>query len=131
TFYVTVLFAGLIAALIMPRILPLSRYSNKYIKATTRTIDDTAPSEMNSVIFGYQKALETGKQETSVYQFFKNGFQHVLDMWMGVAPIVMAFGLIALILAEYTPIFQWIGLPFIPLLELMQVPEAAKASETL
>jgi len=130
-FYLTVLFAGLIAALIMPRIPPLSRYSNTYIKDSTKTIDETVPSDMNSVSFGYQKALERGKQETSVYQFFKSGFQNVLDMWMGVAPIVMAFGLIALILAEYTPIFQWIGLPFIPLLELMQVPEAAKASETL
>src|SRR5699024_9686050 len=70
-------------------------------------------------------------QETSLYQFFKQGFQNVLDMWMGVAPIVMAFGLIALILAEYTPVFQWIGLPFIPLLEVMQVPYAAEASQTI
>src|SRR5699024_12587755 len=78
-FYLTVLFAGLIAALIMPRIPPLSRYSNKYIKDTTRTIDETVPSDMNSVIFGYQKALERVKQATSVYQFLKNDFQNVLD----------------------------------------------------
>ena len=55
----------------------------------------------------------------------------MLDMWMGVAPIVMAFGLVALIIAEYTPIFQWLGLPFVPLLELMQVPQAVEASETV
>src|SRR5690625_1234054 len=52
-------------------------------------------------------------------------------MWMGVAPIVMAFGLIALMIAEYTPLFQWLGMPFIPLLELMQVPFASEASETI
>lgn len=50
---------------------------------------------------------------------------------MGVAPIVMAFGLVALILAEYTPVFQWLGVPFIPLLELLQIPHAAEASETI
>ena len=52
-------------------------------------------------------------------------------MWMGVAPVVMAFGLIALMLAEFTPVFQWLGMPFIPLLELMQVPYAKEASETI
>src|SRR5690625_7013001 len=52
-------------------------------------------------------------------------------MWMGVAPVVMAFGLVALIIAESTPIFQWLGTPFIPLLEWMQVPEATEASETI
>ncbi len=71
------------------------------------------------------------KKEKGIKHFFKEGIQNVLDMWMGVAPIVMAFGLIAVMIAEYTPFFQWLGMPFIPLLELMQVPEAAKASETL
>src|SRR5699024_11763450 len=47
------------------------------------------------------------------------------------APVVMAFGLIALMIAEYTPVFQWLGVPFIPLLEIMQVPNAAAASETI
>src|SRR5699024_12830011 len=56
---------------------------------------------------------------------------NVLDMWMGVAPIVMAFGLIALIIAEYTSVFQWFGVAFIPLLEWMQVPNAVESSETL
>src|SRR5699024_5349909 len=30
-----------------------------------------------------------------------------------------------------TPVFQWLGMPFIPLLELMQVPYATEASETI
>ena len=57
-------------------------------------------------------------------KFFAEGGKNILDMWIGVAPIVMAIGTLALIVAEYTPIFQWLGMPFIPLLELMRVPEA-------
>lgn len=34
-------------------------------------------------------------------------------------------------IANYTPVFSIIGQPFIPILELLQIPEAAKASETL
>ena len=54
------------------------------------------------------------------------GIKNVLDMWMGVIPVVMAIGTLALIIAEYTPIFKILGLPFTPLLELLRVPEAKK-----
>src|SRR5690625_795814 len=130
-FYLTVIFAGAVAALIMPRIPPLSRYPDTYIDEKTDKVDESIPEGRNIVGYAYEQAIKRSKKETSIYQFLKQGFQNVLDMWMGVAPIVMAFGLIALILAEYTPVFQWIGLPFIPLLEVMQVPYAAEASQTI
>src|SRR5699024_4906485 len=130
-FYITILIAGLVAALIMPRIPPLSRKADTYIKGTQSSADETFPAGYNAFTYGYEKAIERSKKERSIYKFFKEGFQNVLDMWMGVAPIVMAFGLIALIIAEYTPVFQWLGVPFIPLLEVMQVPNAVEASETI
>jgi len=130
-FYLTVVAAGFVAALIMPRIPPLSRKEDTYITGSTEKIDESVPEGYNSFTLGYKKAIERSKQEKSIGNFFKEGFQNVLDMWMGVAPIVMAFGLIALIIAEYTPVFQWLGMPFIPLLELMQVPFASEASETI
>ena len=52
-------------------------------------------------------------------------------MWMGVTPVVMAMGTLALIIATYTPIFQWLGIPFVPILELLNIPEAQLASETI
>ncbi|WP_163969454.1 YjiH family protein [Oceanobacillus halotolerans] len=130
-FYVTILVAGFIAALIMPRIPPLSRKQNSYITETADGIDETLPEGYNYFTFGYKKAIERSQKETSVTKFVKEGGQNVLDMWMGVAPVVMAFGLVALIIAEYTPLFQWLGMPFVPLLELMQVPYATEASETI
>ncbi|WP_042143968.1 YjiH family protein [Paucisalibacillus sp. EB02] len=130
-FYLTVLVAGLIAALIMPRIPPLSRKSDTYINEQAVGIEEKIPDGYNSFTFGYEKAVNRAKKESSFYQFIKEGFQNVLDMWMGVAPVVMALGLVALIIAEYTPVFQWLGMPFIPLLELMQVPYAEEASQTI
>ncbi|WP_087973680.1 YjiH family protein [Oceanobacillus rekensis] len=130
-FYLTVAIAGFIAALIMPRIPPLSRKADTFVSETSDGIDEAIPSGYNVFTFGYKQALDRAKKETSVYKFFKEGGQNILDMWMGVAPVVMAFGLIALIIAEYTPVFQWLGTPFIPFLELMQVPYAKEASETI
>ncbi|WP_337018998.1 YjiH family protein [Oceanobacillus massiliensis] len=130
-FYLTIAFAGLVAALIMPRIPPLSRKADKYISESSDGIDESIPSGDNVLTYGYKKALQRAAKEKSIYKFFKEGGQNILDMWMGVAPVVMAFGLVALMIAEYSPVFQWLGMPFIPLLELMQVPYAAEASETI
>ena len=52
-------------------------------------------------------------------------------MWIGVLPVVMAMGGIAVMIAEYTTFFQLLGMPFIPLLELLRIPEAVQASQTL
>ncbi|WP_404456012.1 YjiH family protein [Virgibacillus necropolis] len=131
SFYLTVIIAGLVAAFIMPRIPPLSKYANTYINDAEDDMDESAPEGHNMLTYGYKKALDQAKKESSVLKFFKEGGQNILDMWMGVAPIVMAIGLVALMIAEYTPTFTWLGMPFIPLLELMNIPFAQAASETI
>lgn len=55
----------------------------------------------------------------------------MLDMWLGVLPLVMMIGTTALMIAEYTPLFAILGKPFEPLLALLQVPEAEKAAQTM
>ena len=52
-------------------------------------------------------------------------------MWMGVIPIVMAIGTIALVIAEFTPVFKYLGAPFVPILTILQVPEAGEAAQTM
>jgi len=46
-------------------------------------------------------------------------------------PSIMSVGLLGLVLAEYTPLFDWMGYIFYPFTALLQVPEpmlAAKAA---
>jgi len=61
----------------------------------------------------------------------REGCKNTIDLWIGVIPVVMAIGTIAVAIAEYTPIFQWLGAPFIPILQLLGLPEAAAASQTI
>src|SRR4051794_34539215 len=53
------------------------------------------------------------------------------DIWFGMLPLVMGIGTIALIVANFTPVFQWISYPLIPVLQWMQIPEAHAAAPTL
>ena len=61
----------------------------------------------------------------------RDGAKNAAEMVFCVLPVVMAIGTLALVVAENTPLFSLLGKPFVPLLELLQIPEAVKASETL
>lgn len=129
-YYLTIILAGLAAALICPRIPPLSKKANQYYEHAGNQFDAKIPGDISSFKWGINKAVGKAKS-TKWGTVIKDGVQNVLDMWMGVIPIVMAIGTGALIVAEYTPVFEFIGAPFIPLLHLMQVPEAAAAAPTM
>ncbi|WP_347549977.1 YjiH family protein [Pseudalkalibacillus hwajinpoensis] len=129
-YYLTIVLAGFIAAVIMPRIPPLSRKPDTTYESASETPDDTLPNNMSRLRFGLVLATNKAKDNRTSH-VVKGGIQNVLDMWMGVIPIVMAIGTVALIIAENTPLFSYLGAPFVPILNLMQVPEAAEAAQTM
>ena len=53
---------------------------------------------------------------------------NVADIFFSLLPLVFAIGISALILAEFTPLFMWLSYPMIPLLQLLQIPEAHAAA---
>lgn len=131
-FYLTVCAAGVVAAIIVPRLPPLSFKKDVYVDGTTHNQDSEAVPE-GKTLFGHalDVALQKAHNAPGVKGTVKEGVSNALDMLFAVLPVVMAVGTFALIIAEETPIFQFLGQPFIPYLELLQVPEAAKAAETI
>lgn len=130
-FYLTVTFSGIVSAIILPRIYPLRKIPNTYYNDKEKKDDETIPEGYNAFSWGYKRALAKSGSNPGIKSFIIDGIKNVLDMWLGVLPIVMALATIALIIAEYTSVFQVLGLPFIPYLKLLQVPEAVAASQTL
>ncbi|MCH4826159.1 MAG: YjiH family protein [Planococcus sp. (in: firmicutes)] len=131
-YYATVILAGIILALIMPRIYPLTSKPTTFMDGTPQESQtEDVPEGYNVATHGLEKALSKADDNRSLSNFFKDGFKNVLDMWIGVAPVVMAFGTIALMLAEYTPVFSILGMPFVPYLNLLGVPEAAEAAQLM
>ena len=128
-FYLVVSFAGIIAAVIVPRIPPLSRIPNTY--CTDAPHQEDVPAGMTARQYGLQLALEKAEKSPGMMGFFKSGVENVLEMWLGTIPVVLAMGTVALIIAEFTPIFRILGMPFIPLYQLLHIPEAEMASQTV
>lgn len=131
-FYGAICLAGLVAAIIIPRLPPLSRKKNEFIDGSKPHKDaDAIPEGHTTFSWGLELALKKSAQVKSVKGVFGEGVRNAVDMVFGVLPVVMGLGTIALIIAEYTSVFSILGQPFIPFLELLGVPEAAAASETI
>lgn len=129
-YYLTIVVAGLVASIVLPRIPPLSRKENTYYDGSEAKDKETLPAGFSVWRWGLVQALERANQ-IRFKDVFHNGAKNILDMWLGVLPIVMALGTTAVIIAEYTPLFRWLGVPFIPLLSLLQIPEASEAAQTI
>lgn len=129
-YYGTIIIAGLVAAFIMPRIPPLSRKTNDFYEHATPHQEEVIPKNVSFLKWGVNQAANRAKN-TSFKEAFNNGTQNVLTMWFEVVPVVMTIGTIATMIATFTPVFAWLGAPFIPLLNLLQIPEAAAASQTV
>lgn len=130
-YYFTIILAGLVAAIIMPRIPPLSRKANTGYEGTELKEETSIPANVSAVNWGINNAVKKAQTNKGAAAVVKEGFQNVLDMWLGVLPIVMAIGTVALVIAEYTPAFTILGKPFEPILTLMQIPEAGEAAQTM
>ncbi|GGJ88462.1 membrane protein [Lentibacillus kapialis] len=130
-FYLTVCIASVVAAIICPRIPPLSRKKDTYHEPVGKQIDETAPSGVSSFKWGIEKALEKASNIKNFRGVAKGGFKVVADIWFSLIPLVMSLGTIALIIAEFTPVFQILSYPFVPLLNLLQIPEAAAAAPAM
>lgn len=130
-YYLVVCLIGVVCAIICPRIPPLSTKKDTYLVEGQAMPEDIPSQYKGSVDYGTDLALKRVAEFKGIGQFLSNGLKNAVGMWFGVLPSVMAIGTIALVLANNTPIFEILGKPFLPLLELLQVPEAAAASKTM
>lgn len=127
-FYGTVCIASLVCALIMPRIYPLRGFSNKTYNNVEHLKEDIVPNDVNPFKFGLEKAIERAQTAPSTKEIIVNGIKTVIDMYLGLLPLVMAWGTLALMVAEFTPFFDIVSLPIVFVLEFLKIPDAAQAA---
>lgn len=130
-FYATVVVCGVVAAVVCPRIPPLSWKKDTYYGPVGKQINEEVPDGISTLQWGFQKAVEKAEGVKSYKSVVKSGVQNVIDIWFSLIPLVMALGTIALMIAEFTPIFDYLSYPFVPLLQVLQIPEAQAAAPAM
>ena len=128
-FYLVVSFAGVVAAIIVPKLPPLSRVPDTYY--TQKPHREDIPEGMTPARYGLKLALDKAERAPGAKAFFTEGVENVFEMWFGTLPVILAMGTLALAVAEFTPVFHWLGIPFTYLYELLRIPEAGQASQTV
>ena len=127
-FYLTVCLASLACALIMPRIYPLNKFENSTYNNIKHLKEELVPSGTNLFSFGLKKAIDRAYTAPSFKEIMINGCKTVIDMYLALLPLVMAWGTLALIVAEFTPFFKIISIPVVFILNLLGIPDATAAA---
>ncbi|MCH7482852.1 MAG: hypothetical protein IIC31_08515, partial [Chloroflexi bacterium] len=127
-FYFTVVVAGLIAAVIVPRLPPLSRKPDTYYEPVGCQLAEKRTEEMGLLRYSLTQAVRRAERSPGPRELARNALFNVADIFLALLPLVFAIGTVALILAEFTPLFTWLSYPMVPVLELLRIPEAQAAA---
>ena len=126
-FYLTVCAASLVCALILPRIYPLCKIKNETYNNVPYEVEEIN-EEGGLYKQGLNNAMNRAAKAPTLNEIIVNGFKNIVDIYISLIPLVLAWGTISLALAEFTPVFTWISYPVILVLELLQIPNAAQAA---
>lgn len=126
-FYLCICVVGVVLAFIIARIPPITNLPNTYREVVGKNVHEDVPEEMS--LFAY--AVENACRRASIFTIggvLRSGFEIVFGMFFDLIPIVVSWGVVALCIATYTPVFDWISYPMGLYLQLLGVEEAFKAA---
>ncbi|WP_291637556.1 YjiH family protein [Clostridium sp.] len=126
-YFLATLVITFIVTAITVRIRPLSKkpddyYNNQKGNPEISKKGNIFKNAWEAGLEGAQNSVPLGK---NIIENLKDGF----IMAMGILPSIMSVGLIGLILAKYTPVFNIIGYVFYPITLLFKLPEPLLASK--
>lgn len=127
-FYGTITIASFVAAIILPRIYPLNKKPTTYMAGVKVNINEEVPEGKKLHEWAVEKGVERAEAAPSILGLINSGLKTVIDVYFSLMPIVLLLGTVALITAEYTPIFNILSKPLVPIFNILQVPDASAAS---
>ncbi|MCW4444172.1 YjiH family protein [Vibrio splendidus] len=130
--YFSVAVAGVVCAIIIPKLPPLRNVPDEYVKGTEqkREVDDICeplPLFTKSVI----SAVKRAQGATTLSNQIGKGAYIALDIIITIYPAMMIIGVIGLSVIEYTPVIQTLSIPLSWVLDLLNLPESKIAATAM
>lgn len=126
-FFWSTLVLTFVVTAITVRLRPLSQFDD------SKPIADETDSELPRIRQAVNEGLHIADKSAPIVSSMLINLKEGLLMAMSILPSIMSVGLIGLLLAKYTPVFEWLGIVFYPFAWLAQMPDpmlVAKASAT-
>lgn len=120
--------------MITVRIPPISKKKDVYYNGRVQTEEERkegARYSVKTVPTGIQRSVKRAAIAHSVPKNVGLSLKDSVLVLPQVLTMLSAIGVSAMILAEYTPVFKWLGYLFQPILMLCQVPDAAAIAPSI
>ncbi|MFC5605008.1 YjiH family protein [Sporosarcina koreensis] len=127
-FWVTLVVTFIVTAITV-HLWPLRSIKNEYYEGSTPQPE--LKPEGKRIAAAWSEAMDTVSKAPSFAQNIAANVKDGLLMAMAILPSILSIGLLGLVLAEFTPVFDWLGYIFYPFTWALQLPEpmlVAKAS---
>lgn len=126
-FVLTALITFIVTAITV-HIYPLSKKPETYVDGSPAVIEEPKPITFRRAS---DEAMDVFKATPNVGKVVLSNFIDGFKMALNIAPSLLGVGMLGLILAEYTPIFDLIGYIFYPFTLLTFVPEPMLTARAL
>ena len=125
---VTMFITALLTTFIMCRIPPITLFPTEYYEGQQENRENDKPDDMSTFNFAVQLAVRKASTFKGVKSMFWRAVDFCSSIIFSVLPVVMIIGTVGLIIATYTPIFNWLGAPFGWFMDLLGIPDAMAAA---
>lgn len=116
----SVLLLSVVLAVVLVRIPPLSRKPDTYA-AEPRPEPEPEGALVRTAV---RRAVERAGGAQGVGRECATGFAEGLRLALVILPTILAVGTAAVLAAQHTPVFDWLGRPLEPVIALLGIPDA-------
>nr|WP_300315249.1 YjiH family protein [Halomonas sp.] len=129
--YACVAITGVLCAIIVPKLPPLRGKKDEYFPSVGKQLKSDRLEGESLLALGLRRAVERADSAATPVELVKRSIHVSLDIAISVYPAMMVVGCTGLALIAYTPIFDYLAQPLVPLFQLLQLPEAEQAAPAL
>lgn len=126
--YLTVVTACLVCALVMVRIPPLTRIADDYFPPTGRRTPPVADDSNGVVAAALRAASARAAGAPGPRALIRGSLLQSIDVIFGVIPVAMCLATLTAVLVFHTPVFDVLATPIYWLISLAGLPEAGVAA---
>lgn len=114
-------------ALVMPRLWPLKAIPDSYSGRAGKQAKEDLPEGYSLSEWALKTAVEKARNE-GWNTVLSSCVKTFVSLVVSTMPLVVSWGTAVLLVANNTPLFQWISAPFAWMLALVNIPEAAQVA---
>ncbi|NMW85674.1 YjiH family protein [Peptoniphilus sp. AGMB00490] len=125
-FFICLIVTFIVTALTV-RLYPLNKFSDSYYEGAEPDVE--LEIRGNYIRRAFKEGIEVFEKAAPISKNIIKNFKAGLKLGLEIGPNIMSIGVISLLVANYTKVFDILGYIFYPLIKILQIPEPMLAAK--